>query len=115
MILLLASTLAFLGLVLFATAQFWLGARLIRAEKRGWGRAATAALICIFLSLPVSMLVGNGTFASVVQFLVGAVVIQRVLVTTMWRALGLSLVLLMFNLALALLLSDMSLLRIGAV
>lgn len=110
----LAFALAFLGLVLFATVQLWLGARLIQAEKRGWGRAATAALICILVSLPVSMLVGSGILASLVQFLVGTAVIQRVFVTTMWRALGLSLALLILNLALAFLVSGTSLLRIGS-
>lgn len=111
---LLVFTLAFLGLLLFATAQLWLGARIIKAEHRGWGRAARAALICVVLSLPVSMLFGNSILADLTNFLVGAAVSQRVLVTTTWRALALSLALLLFNLLLVLALTGETYLRFGS-
>lgn len=110
---LLAFSLAVLGLILFATAQLWLGARVIRAEHRGWGRAARAALICIGLSLPVSMVFGSSVLADVTNFLVGAAVIQRVLMTTTWRALGLSLALLVLNLALVFLVTGTGRLAFG--
>lgn len=105
--------LVFLGLILFATAQLWLGAKLVRAEHRGWGRAARAAVICLLLSLPISMLFGRSPLADLVTFLVGAAVIQRVLVTTTWRALALSLALYVFNLLLALTLTGETRLLVG--
>ena len=92
----------------FGAIQLWLGAKIIKAEHRGWGRAAGAALICVLVSLPVSMLFGNSSLAGLINFLVGAAVIQRVLVTTTWRALALSLALLIFNLFLALVLTGES-------
>lgn len=111
---LLAFGLAFIGLLLFATVQLWLGAKVIKAEHRGWGRAAWAALICVLLSLPVSMFFGNSILADLTNFLVGAAVIQRVLVTTTWRALGLSLALLVLNLALVFLVTGASRFNLGA-
>lgn len=110
---LLAFALAFLGVLLFATVQLWLGARIIKAEHRGWGKAARAAVICVLISLPVSMLFGKSILADLTNALVGAVVIQRVLVTTKWRALGLSLGLLVLNLALAFLVTGTGRLSVG--
>ena len=110
---LLAFTLAFLGLLLFATVQLWLGARVIKAERRSWGRAAGAALICVLVSLPVSMIFGSSILADLTNFLVGAAVIHRVLVTTTWRALALSLALLLFNLLLVLALTGETRLLFG--
>lgn len=85
----------------FGAIQLWLGARLIRAPRQDWATAWKAAFYCVMLSFPVHLLLGNAAASSVVNFMVGTAVIRRVLETSFWRALGLSVVLQLVGLAIA--------------
>ena len=91
--------LLFLALVAFGAIQLWLGARLIKSSRRDWATAWKAALYCVLLSFPVHLLLGQSLASSVVNFVVGTLVIRRVLGTTAWRALALSIVLQLVSLA----------------
>lgn len=93
--------LAFLALVAFGAIQLWFGARLIKAPKRDWATAWKAAFYCVLLSFPVHLLLGQSPASSVLNFIIGTVVIRRVLGTTAWRALVLSIVLQLVGLAIA--------------
>ena len=96
---LLVGLLALLALVAFAAIQLWLGARLIKASRQDWATAWKAALYCVLLSFPVHLLLGQSLAASMLNFVVCTVVIRRVLATTAWRAVALSIVLQLVNLA----------------
>lgn len=93
--------LLFLALVAFGAIQLWLGARLIKASRQDWATAWKAALYCVLLSFPVHLLLGQSPASSVINFVVGTVVIRRVLGTNYWRALALSAVLAIVSLAIA--------------
>ncbi|HBD20259.1 MAG TPA: hypothetical protein DC063_09365 [Arenimonas sp.] len=85
----------------FGAIQLWLGARLIKAPRQDWATAWKAAFYCVLLSFPVHLLLGNAGASSVVNFLVGIAVIRRVLETTYWCAVALSVVLQLVSLAIA--------------
>jgi len=55
----------------------------------------------VLLSFPVHLLLGQSLASSVVNFVVGTVVIRQVLGTTAWRAVALSIVLQLVSLAIA--------------
>ena len=55
----------------------------------------------MLLSVPVHVLLGQSPVSSVVNFVVGTVVIRRVLGTNYWRALALSAALAIVSLAVA--------------
>jgi hypothetical protein len=76
----------------FSVGPVMIGARLFKAKNTGFGPSLVAVIVLAAVSLGVDKLIGNPWLGSAASAIAGGFFLARILGTSFWRGIGVSLV-----------------------